>query len=44
MNLKEVRDCFVSAIKDEKKDKKHKGLLIVLPDDKKAKEYCKMSI
>jgi hypothetical protein len=34
-----VRDCFVSAIKDEKKGKKHKGLLITRPDDKKAEEY-----
>lgn len=39
MNSKVVRDCFVSAIKDEKKGKKHKGLLIISPDDKKAKEY-----
>lgn len=39
MKSKEVRDCFISAIKDEKKGKKHKGLLITQPDDKKAKEY-----
>lgn len=35
----EVRDCFVSAIKDEKKGKKHKGLLITQPDNKQAQEY-----
>lgn len=35
----EVKDCFVSARKDEKKGKKHKGLLIALPDDNKAREY-----
>ena len=39
MIAKEVRDCFVSAIKDEKKGKKHKGLLITSKDEKKAKEY-----
>jgi uncharacterized protein (UPF0332 family) len=35
----EVRACFVNAIKDEKKGKKHKGLLVAKPDDKQAKEY-----
>jgi uncharacterized protein (UPF0332 family) len=36
---KEVRDCFVLALKDEKKGKKHKGLLIAKPDNKAAEEY-----
>lgn len=36
---KEVRDCFVLATKDEKKGKKHKGLLITKPDNKLAEEY-----
>ena len=35
----EVKKCFEIAIKDEKKGKKHKGLLITEPDDKKAEEY-----
>ncbi len=35
----EVSDCFKNATKEDKKGKKHKGLLIILPDDKKAKEY-----
>ena len=35
----ELKNCFVSAIKDEKKGKKHKGLLITMPDNKKAEEY-----
>lgn len=35
----EVRDCFVLAVKDEKKGKKHKGLLIDKPDYKTAQEY-----
>jgi hypothetical protein len=39
MSEKEVKECFANALKDEKKGKKHKGLLIVRPDDKKAKEY-----
>ena len=37
--MKEVRDCFVLAVKDEKKGKKHKGLLISKPNDKIGKEY-----
>ncbi len=37
--MKEVRDCFKFAIKDEKKGKKHKGLLIIRPDNKTAEEY-----
>lgn len=36
---KEVRACFANALKDEKKGQKHKGLLMVRPDDKTAKEY-----
>ena len=36
---KEVRACFILAEKDEKKGKKHKGLLISKPNDKIGKEY-----
>lgn len=39
MKSEEVKECFISARKDEKKGKKHKGLLIALPDDNKAKDY-----
>jgi len=39
MKTEEVRDCFINAIKDEKKGKKHKGLLIISKDNHKAKEY-----
>ena len=39
MKEKEVRDCFVSALRDESKGQKHKGLFITKPDDKTAKEY-----
>lgn len=35
----EVEKCFSDAIKEEKKGRKHKGLLILEPDDKKACEY-----
>lgn len=35
----EVRNCFERAIKDEKRGKKHKGLLISVPDNKKAEDY-----
>ena len=34
-----LRECFESAVKDEKKGKKHKGILIVKLDGKKAEEY-----
>ncbi|HLD41446.1 MAG TPA: hypothetical protein VJB06_00275 [archaeon] len=34
-----LKDCFVLAKKDEEKGKKHKGLLIIEKDDKKAEEY-----
>ena len=36
---KEVRDCFILAAKDEKKGKKHKGLLIGKSDNKAAEGY-----
>lgn len=39
--IKEVKDCFATAIKDENKGKKHKGLLITKQDDKIAEEYIK---
>jgi len=37
----EVKDCFLNALRDEEKGKKHKGLLITKPDNKIAKEYLK---
>ncbi|HJX06368.1 MAG TPA: hypothetical protein VJ461_06685 [Candidatus Nanoarchaeia archaeon] len=40
---KEVRECFVLAMKDEKKGKKHKGLLLVKPSNKVAEEYIAKS-
>ena len=39
MKPEEARECFKSAIKDEKKGKKHKGLLIIPYNNKKAEEY-----
>ena len=35
----EVRDCFVNALKEEKRGKKHKGLLITKPNNKIAEDY-----
>jgi len=37
-NIK-VKDCFANARKDDNKRRKHKGLLIVERDDRKATEY-----
>ena len=39
MILKNLRDCFANALKDEKKGRKHKGLLAVKPSAKDAEEY-----
>lgn len=39
--IHEVKNCFVSAINDEKKGKKHKGLLIIQQDNKIAENYLK---
>jgi hypothetical protein len=36
---KDTYDCFVNAKKLEEKGKKHKGLLLVGVNDKKAEEY-----
>ncbi len=35
----ELRDCFRTAQKEEKKGRKHKGLLVGKPDDTSAREY-----
>ena len=34
-----VLDCFSNAKKDEEKGKKHKGLLFVGKNDRRAEEY-----
>ena len=39
MTLENTRKCFLNAKKDEDRGKKHKGLLVVGKDDKKAEEY-----
>lgn len=39
--MNKVRDCLKSAVKDEEKGRKHKGLLIVQKDNEKAEEYIK---
>ena len=39
MILDNLRECFSNALKDEKKGKKHKGLLVVKPNAKEAEEY-----
>jgi len=38
---KRVRDCFANALNDEKKGKKHKGLLVTKSDNKIAENYIK---
>lgn len=37
--MNKTKDCFSNAKKDEEKAKKHKGLLIVKPDNKEAEQY-----
>jgi len=39
--MKKVKECLKTASKDEGKGRKHKGLLVVEKDDKKAEEYIK---
>lgn len=39
MTLENLRECFSNALKDEKKGKKHKGLLAAKPNPKEAEEY-----
>ena len=34
-----VKDCFATALKDESKGKKHKGLLFTKPNRKEAEEF-----
>jgi uncharacterized protein (UPF0332 family) len=41
--LKECKECFELAKKEEEKGKKHKGLLIVEPSLEKSKEYLDKS-
>ena len=36
---KEVQDCFLSALRDEAKGKKHKGLFLIHADNKRAVEF-----
>ena len=39
--LKQVKNCFINAKKDEKKGKKHKGLLVAEPNHEQALDYVK---
>ena len=36
---KEIKECFKSALRDEKKGKKHKGLLITRQNNILAEKY-----
>ena len=35
----DTQSCFRTALHDEQKGKKHKGLLLTKPNDQRAKEY-----
>ncbi len=39
MAIEYVKDCFASALRDESKGRKHKGLLLTKPNRKEAEEY-----
>lgn len=39
MNVEDVKECFISAGKEDAKGKKHKGLLIVKPNQPLAEDY-----
>lgn len=36
---KTVKDCFVNALKDEERGRKHKGLLVTRPNQKEAEDF-----
>lgn len=38
---KYIKECFLSALRDENRGKKHKGLIIIKPNKKEAEEYIK---
>lgn len=38
---RELRECFISALRDEKNGNKHKGLLLVPRNNKTAEDYIK---
>jgi len=42
--FKKVKECFATALKEEKQGKKHKGLLIVKPNRKFAEEYLEKAV
>src|SRR3989344_5339609 len=39
MEIKDLRECFGTALKDEQRGRKHKGLVVMKSDQKKAEEY-----
>src|SRR3989344_2629104 len=39
MEIKNLKECFKLAIAEEQKGKKHKGLLVTTPNQKRAEEY-----
>ena len=47
MNIKDLKECFRTAEKQAKKGIKHKGLLLVKPNQKSAEDYiekCKTEL
>ncbi len=41
MEIEKLKECFKSALAEEQKGKKHKGLLVTAPNQKDAEEYIK---
>jgi uncharacterized protein (UPF0332 family) len=39
--MSSLKECFISAVKDEKKERKHKGLRIIENDEKMAQNYIR---
>ncbi len=41
MTIDKIKEYFSSALRDEKNEKKHKGLLLIKPNQEETKEYIR---
>jgi len=41
MSIDKIKECFISAVRDEKNERKHKGLLFIKPNRQEAEEYIR---
>ena len=41
MSIDKIKECFISAVRDEKNERKHKGLLFIKSNREEAEEYIR---